>query len=181
MPKRQTHKISKRMVNGLSSDGKPAVYWDGDLPGFGVRVYPSGRKTYVVQSRGPNGSQRVTLGRHGEVAAEEARKQAAAVIARIKAGKAPVPECVEPARETTVADLAERYLRTHVDVECKPSTRLRYGRAVRQILPVLGELPVGSVDGATARWGVATRQGRNGEFSRAPRCHSSRARVDCCG
>ena len=46
-------RISKRMVDGLSVRGKSAVYWDRDLPGFGVRVYRSGRKTYVVQSRGP--------------------------------------------------------------------------------------------------------------------------------
>ena len=55
MPKRNTHKISKRMVDALSARGKPGVYWDRDLPGFGVRLYPTGRKTYVVQSRGPNG------------------------------------------------------------------------------------------------------------------------------
>ena len=39
MPKRNTHKISKRMVDALSARGKPGVYWDRDLPGFGVRLY----------------------------------------------------------------------------------------------------------------------------------------------
>ena len=47
--------ISKRIDDLLSVEGKDAVFWDHDLPGFGVRVYPSGRKVYVVQSRGPNG------------------------------------------------------------------------------------------------------------------------------
>ena len=140
------NRISKRMVDGLSVHGKSAVYWDRDLPGFGVRVYRSGRKTYVVQSRGPKGSRRVTIGRHGEVTAEQARKQAAGIIDRIKAGEAPLPESEELVREMTVADLAERYLRTHVAVECKPNSALRYRQTLKHILPVLGEMPVGSVE-----------------------------------
>ena len=42
---------------------KDTVYWDSELTGFGVRVYPSGAKAYMVQSRGPNGLKRVTVGR----------------------------------------------------------------------------------------------------------------------
>ena len=140
------YRISKRMVDGLSAGGKSAVYWDRDLPGFGIRVYPSGRKTYVVQSRGPNGSRRVTIGRHGKVSAEQARKEAAAIIDRIKVGESPLPESAEPEPEPTVADLAERYLVSHVAVECKPASAKRYRQALKHILPVLGELPVGSVE-----------------------------------
>ena len=36
------------MVDRLSVDGKDAVFWDRDLPGFGVRVYPLGAKVFVV-------------------------------------------------------------------------------------------------------------------------------------
>ena len=32
---------------------KDTVFWDRDLAGFGVRVHATGRKVYVVQSRGP--------------------------------------------------------------------------------------------------------------------------------
>ena len=42
----------------MSAKGNAGVYWDAALAGFGVRVYPSGRITYVVQSRGPRGSVR---------------------------------------------------------------------------------------------------------------------------
>ena len=56
-----------------------------------MRVYATGRKVYVVQSRGPAGPKRVTIGRHGEVSADQARKQAAAIIDRIKQGEEPVP------------------------------------------------------------------------------------------
>ena len=66
MPRRQERVITKRVVDALSVEGKDAVFWDRDLPGAGIRVYPSGRKVYVVQSRGPGGSKRVTVGEHGD-------------------------------------------------------------------------------------------------------------------
>ena len=42
---------TKRAVDALMVTGKDAVFWDRDLPGFGVRVYASGRKVFVVQFR----------------------------------------------------------------------------------------------------------------------------------
>ena len=107
MPRRSQLKISKCSVDALCVAGKDAVFWDRDLPGFGVRVYTTQRKVYTVQTRGPGGPKRVTIGRHGEVSADEARKQAAVIIDRIKRGEDPVPAPPEP--ELTVAGLAERY------------------------------------------------------------------------
>ena len=86
MPKRSEIVISRRTVDALSVEGADTVFWDRTLAGFGVRVYPSGRKTYVVQSRGPRGIRRVSLGHHGALSAERARKRAGAVIGRIKDG-----------------------------------------------------------------------------------------------
>ena len=135
------------MVDALSARGKPGVYWDRELPGFGVRLYPSGRRTYAAQCRGPKGLRRVTVGQHGEVSPDEARKRAAAIIDRIKAGRKPTPEVAEPVAKPTVADLAERYLQIHVAVQCKASSMKVYERLLRnQILPALGEMPVGSVE-----------------------------------
>ena len=126
--------------------GRGAVFWDRDLPGFGVRVYPSGSKHYVVQIRGPGGSKRVTVGRHGVISAEQARQRAALIIARIKAGEEPVPAPRAEAVGPTVAELAERYLREHAAVRCKPRTAEGYRRVVgRHILPALGAMPVAAV------------------------------------
>ena len=66
------------------------------------------------------GRAKVTLGRHGEVSADEAGKHAALVIDRIKRGKNPTPE--PPEAELTVADLAERFMLVHVKAHCKPDT-----------------------------------------------------------
>ena len=137
-------RISNRTVNALSVASGDEILWDGDLPGFGVRVYSSGRKQYVVQSRGPDGSRRVTLGGHGELTAERARRKAAEVIDRIKQGADPVPAATEAA--PTVAALAERYMEAHVSVSCSAHTAGIYrGSLDNHILPALGAMPIDTV------------------------------------
>ena len=135
-------RLSERTVGRLRVEGRDTIYWDRDLPGFGVRVYPSGVKVYVVQSRARGRSRRVTLGRHGVLSAKEARRRAARTIARLKRW-----EESEPTRRmVTVAEVAERYLREHVAVRCKPGTQALYRAVVRRhIVPRLGETPVADV------------------------------------
>ena len=139
--------ISGRAVERLSAD-RDTVFWDRALPGFGVRVYPSGSKVYVVQTRAGGRSRRITVGRHGVLPAGRAREMAASIIARIKAGEEPVPVSAHPEPEAgpSVADLAERYLREHAAAHCKPSSAAHYRRVVvKHILPALGAVPVEAV------------------------------------
>ena len=144
MPRRSELRISKLTVDALTVDAEDAVFWDRDLAGFGVRVHATGRKVYVVQSRGPAGPKRVTLGRHGDLSTDEARKRAAVVIDRIKRGEVPVP--VPPDPEFTVAELSERFMRVHVKVHCKPSTIATYRSVLdKHILPILGGMAISEV------------------------------------
>ena len=145
MARPQGHPLTKRIVDWLSVDSKDAIFWDRDLPGFGVRVYPHGRKLYVVQARAFGRSRRVTIGERGNpVSADQARKQATESIARIKLGKPAVE--LAPAAAPTVADLAARFEREHVAVRCKPLTVHHYGLMLRKhIVPALGHLPVDKV------------------------------------
>ena len=143
MPVTRDRRLSVRTVGRLSVEEREVIFWDRDLPGFGVRVYPSGTKTFVVQSRGEGRSRRLTIGRHGAITADEARERAARIIARIKSWDDPAPP--DRAR-VTVAELAERYLEEHVAIRCKPGTLVLYRAAVRQyIVPALGETPVSAV------------------------------------
>ena len=109
MAQAQYRTLSKRVLDRLSVNGKDAIFWDRDLAGFGIRVYPSGEKVFVVQTRAFGRSKRVTLGRYPELTPDAARKNATAVIARIKKGQPVVPP--EPVPVPTVAELAERYER----------------------------------------------------------------------
>ena len=137
MPRRSELKLTKRTVDALEVEEKDALFWDRNLAGFGVRVHATGRKVYVVQSRGPGGPKRVTLGRHGELSTDEARKQAALVIDRIKRGEDPVPIPAEA--ELTVAGLAERFMRVHVETHLKPGSVVAYRSVLdKHILPALG-------------------------------------------
>ncbi len=144
MPRRSELRITKRTVDALTVEAEDAVFWDRDLAGFGVRVHATGRKVYVVQSRGPTGPKRVTLGRHGDLSTDEARKRAAVVIDRIKRGEDPVPAPPEP--ELTVSELSEHFMRVHVKVHCKPSTAAKYRLVLdKHILPVLGGMSISEV------------------------------------
>ena len=113
---------------------KETVFWDRYLPGFGVRVYALGTKMYVVQSWADGKSVRVTVGGRGVITADEARRRAARVVNRIKAGEDPVAEPL-PARHAgglTVADLAVRY---------KGSTADGIRKLIdKHILPAFGRL-----------------------------------------
>ncbi len=147
MAERQYRTLTKRTVDRLSVNGNGAIFWDRDLPGFGVRVYPSGKKVFVVHTRAFGRSKRVSLGQHGDpyFSADHARKKATEIIARIKIGQPPVPP--EPAPDPTVADLAERYQREYVAMHCKPLTITHYRLMLRKhIVPTLGERLVADID-----------------------------------
>ncbi len=144
MPKRSKIKLTKRVVDALSVEKDDTAFWDRELAGFGVRVYATGRKVYVVQSRGPWGPKRVTLGRHGEMSTDEARKQAALVIDRIKRGEE--TGLKPPEAELTVAGLAGRFMRDHAGTHCKPDTARTYRSLIENhVEPALGGMALADV------------------------------------
>ncbi len=144
----QQKTLSNRTVTALSVE-RDTVFWDRDLTGFGVRVYPTGGKVWIAQARGPEGPKRITVGRHDVLNADEARQRAALIIARIKAGEEPVPLPLAARLNggPTVADLAGRYLEEHVEVRLKPRTQPRIrGMIANHILPALGRMPLEGVE-----------------------------------
>lgn len=142
MSKKKSYKLTKRIVDAIAVTGQDKVFWDRDLPGFGVRVHANGRKVFVVQARGMKGQKRVTLGTPAEIPPEQARKKAAKVIDRIGQGLDPFPKPM-----MTVAELAERYLEGHVAVNCRKSTLKSYRWMIQaHILPALGYLPAGRLN-----------------------------------
>ena len=148
----QQKTLSNRTVAALKV-ARDTVFWDRDLTGFGVRVYPSGGKVYIAQARGPDGPKRMTVGRHDVLHAVQARQRAALIIARIKAGEEPVPLPLAARANggPTVADLAARYLEEHVEVKLKPNTQRQVRGVLRcHILPALGKMPLVAIERAQA-------------------------------
>ena len=137
--------LSNRAVSAMEFE-KDTVVWDRRLTGFGVRVYPTGGKVYLAQARGPEGPKRIRVGRHGVLNAEGARKRAALIIARIRAGEEPVPEPVA-AVGPTVAEVAERFRRDHIAVRLKASSARRLQSVIRwHILPAFGNRPMVGIE-----------------------------------
>ena len=57
-------KITKRVVDAVETREKDDVVWDDGLPGFGLRVLASGKRSYVIQYRLDARSRRYTIGLH---------------------------------------------------------------------------------------------------------------------
>ena len=82
-------KICKRIVEALEPQDDNVDYYDEDLKGFGVRVRPSGRKTYFVMMRHKCVMRRFTIGSHGSVTSEIARLKAKQIISDLAINKNP--------------------------------------------------------------------------------------------
>jgi hypothetical protein len=80
-------KLTKRLIEGLDVQSKDYLLWDEDLSGFGVRIFPSGRKSYLVQYRAEGRTRRRAIGQHGALTADEARREARKLLGEVaKAG-----------------------------------------------------------------------------------------------
>jgi integrase len=139
-------KLTKRVVD--AAEVRPGDYfvWDGDLPGFGLRVFPSGRKRYIVQYRAGRRSRRISLGPSTVLTCEQARSQAIAILAACRSGDDPAIKREMGRNSITVRELAERFDEEHIALRLKPSTAKGYRRMLaRVILPTLGNHRVSEV------------------------------------
>lgn len=132
-------KLTKRVVDQIVPGDAEAMHWDDELKGFGLRVWPSGRKVYVVMSRVKGRLRRITIGPHGPITPEQARIRAHEIISEAKAGRDPAKELDQARKAPTMKGLGERFLKEHVAVRCKPSTQAEYKRSVELFInPKLG-------------------------------------------
>lgn len=141
-------KLTKRVVDDAAL--KPSAYfiWCGDLPGFGVRIHPTGKRTYYVDYRNRNGARkRMTIGLHGKVTTEEARKIALQTLGGVVKGEDPAEERATRRNSLTVKDLCAQYLDAAEKglimgkrgLAKKASTlEIDKGRINRHIVPLLG-------------------------------------------
>ena len=144
-------KLTKTAVDGLKATDRDLWVWDETLPGFGVRARPTGVCTYFVQYRNAAGrSRRLSLGRHGVLTAEQARRLALEKLGAVAGGRDPLAEKqaaraadAQSERPQTVDALADRWLdhqRAMVSRgKLRDRTRREYERQLRaEIRPRLG-------------------------------------------
>jgi len=121
--------------------------WDATLPGFGLKIPASGRKTFVVRYRTHAGVQRKqTIGRADVLTPDEARELARAALAAVAKGGDPLVDRKQPEGLPTMLQLKERYMAEHAVPHKKARSVSEDTRAWElHILPVLAPRTVASI------------------------------------
>ncbi|PPQ40765.1 tyrosine-type recombinase/integrase [Rhodoblastus acidophilus] len=142
-------KLTKRIVDDAEVRPKEYFIWCGELKGFCVRILPTGKKTYYVDYRNKDRKQkRITIGQHGKITTEEARKLALQNLGGVTKGEDPATERATQRTSLTVKDLCAQYLDAtekgfimgKKGQPKKASTlAIDRGRIDRHIIPLLGK------------------------------------------
>ncbi len=140
-------KLTQRAVDAIAPTGKQFTIWDSELAGFDVRVNAGGSKAFIAYYRVSGRQRLVTLGKHGKMKAEQARRLAFRHISNAVEGIDTASEEKKARKGQTVAQLGDRFLKEYVPVHLKPSTQAEYGRAVKLFIkPKIGSRKVADLD-----------------------------------
>ncbi|MDH5757459.1 MAG: integrase family protein [Nitrospinota bacterium] len=137
-------KITKKLVDHLSFIGDGQVlYWDTELKGFGLRI-TKGAKAYFAEKRVNGKTVRTTIGRHGPLTPDQARKKAQELLGSMTMGRNPVNERRQArAKSVTLAQAFESFLEARKALKPRTVADYKYhmkhsfadwqGRPIRQI------------------------------------------------
>ena len=98
-------RITKRLVEAALAEVKDYIIWDDELPGFGVRIFASGKRSYIIQYRTQGRSRRLTIGMHGIWPPEMARREARIQLGGVAQGEDPKEERQIDRQAITVKEL----------------------------------------------------------------------------
>lgn len=145
--KAERGRLTKRLVEKIVPATNDVFVWDAEVRGFGVRVKPSGVRTYVVQYRNVGGrTRRLALGQHGTLTAEQARSMAQQRLAETKRGEDPSAARQAARRVLSVAQLCDRYMAEHAGPHKRASSVAEDQRLIdKRIKPVLGAMKADAV------------------------------------
>ena len=138
-------RLSKRTVDALAPKDQRYTEWCDALPGFGVRVEASGRKTFVCRYRQNRVRRQYTIGPAHVITAEEARREARRVMAASRLGKDLAADRSAARKAPTIAALWAAFREGH-GPKLKPNTRKDYESVfAKHIIPAIGRLPAEAV------------------------------------
>ena len=110
--------LTKTAIDGAAPRNVPFMLWDIEPGGFGCRVFPSGKRSFVLQYRMPGTRKKLllTLGGYGELTVRQGRDKARDALAEIRRGENPQAaknarqaSVVAQASTATVAALVQQY------------------------------------------------------------------------
>jgi len=153
--------LTKKHLETIQPGEKEKIHWDSGYKGFGVRVSPMGRKTFVVQYRKGSRTRRVSLGTFGNLTVEEARRKAKKILGAVAGGDDPAERIAQFRKTPTMTDVCEKFLKEHVETRLKHSTQKEYRRNIElYILPKFRTFKVSEIskdDIAQAHFELADR------------------------
>ena len=145
MPER----LTKRAVDLAKADGRERFIFDAELSGFGLRLSAGGEKSYIVQYRAGTGrgapKRRITIGKHGTLTPDEARRIAKSILADVAKGNDPALTRRGQRHALTIAQLADLYLVEGCETKKASTIYPDRGRIERHIKPLLGQKRVHEV------------------------------------
>ena len=126
--------LTRRTIEALKPQERPWIAWDTQVTGFGVRVQPTGTKSFIVNYRSRRAGRtarnlRVVIGRANWMAPEQARRRARDLLHRVARGEDPVEERTTTGRPPTLVGAFEEYLTANPDR--KESTERFYRALMR--------------------------------------------------
>ena len=127
-------KLNKSNIEAIKSIGKDKFYWDDDLKGFGLRLSPQGKKSFLIQYRKDGRSKRIRIGQFGNITAFNARRDARILLGKIAQGKSPADKARVKRNSPTFDDVAARFIKDHIELRLKPNTQIDYKQILRRYL-----------------------------------------------
>ena len=174
-----TVKLTKRSIDAISPTGRASITYDSDLKGFGVRIGPSGMRSWFVEYRPGAGGRRVAKRRmvlgSNELTPEQARTAAKEVLANVSLGKDPGASRKRERLMATFREFAQRYLNEEAALKLKPGTVKNYEICVRKhAAPAFGSIKLDAISTADiARLHLRIGQTRPMTANRVVECISS--------
>lgn len=111
MKPRSRRLTADRTIKALRTAQKQEDFQDSELPGFGVRVFASGRRSFFVRYGGRGQRRRFDLGAYPAVSLQAARSRAIVILGQVETGSDPQKDKEAERAAETFAELAEIYLR----------------------------------------------------------------------
>tara|TARA_R110000868_G_scaffold4965_1_gene30854 strand:+ start:195 stop:1121 length:927 start_codon:yes stop_codon:yes gene_type:complete len=142
----KTQKLTKRVVDSIPTNGADLKIFDSQVPGFHVRVKPSGSKSYALKYRASGRQRNVTIGRHGVITPDQARSEAFRLLAAISDGDDPSAERKSALKDPTLEQFWEEYLERHAIPRKAPGS-VKEDRSLWRlyIRPPLGHIKVNAI------------------------------------
>lgn len=141
-----TLKLTRKAIAAIEPADKATIYYDADVKGFGLKVMPSGARSWIIEYRPGVGGRtvakkRIKIGTPATHSPEEARDEASRTLARVTLGGDPAAARAEERATLSVREVVESYLDKHVANKRKANTERLYRWVLNDhVVPAIGSM-----------------------------------------